>query len=110
MTVTAKVLLQAKYIETIDTLQFTATTTTIVDAVAMTNVGALVAEVSLSLVPFGGLSDLENRLMNQQPIRYHQTFLASNIIGQVLNTGDFISAFCDLANTVNIRISGREIT
>lgn len=112
MTVTAKCLLEAKYAENAQTTQFTASTGTrvIVDKFTATNISAAAVTLGVNLVPSGGAAGDENMIVSDKSIAAGETYTLPEMVGQVLNTGDFISTVAGAATSIVIRLSGREIT
>ena len=109
-TTTATALVEYKFIENTEATQVTATSKTIIDAVAVTNSSAAAATFNLSLVVNGGSAGNVNRAIKDKLLRAGETYLCPDVIGQVLETGDFISAISTVASALNIRASGRVIT
>jgi hypothetical protein len=102
MTVTVKVLVPAKIVEASQTTQYTATgVTAIIDKFTATNYSATAATISVNLVTVAGSSG------NLNLITKTKTLQAS---GQVLGVGDFISTIAGTATSINMRVSGREVT
>ena len=113
MTVTTSVLVDAKYIETTDTVQFsaaTATVSTIIDAVFVTNTTASAVELNVSIVKNGGSVSNDNRAIYKRIIRPNETYLCPELLGQALNTDGFVSAKASVGSALNIRVTGRIIT
>lgn len=61
--------------------------------------------VTIYLVPAGGTAGNANVVTNAQPILPKQTFNSPNEYAHVLNPGDAIWGFADVAGKVNIRAS-----
>ena len=110
MTTTPTALVEYKFIENTEATQVTATSKTILDAVSVTNTSAAVATLNLSLVVSGGSAGNVNRAIKDKVLRMGDTYLCPEVIGQVLETGDFISAISSDASALNIRVTGRVIT
>ena len=110
MTVEAGPLIAAKYIENSETLQFVASSVTIIDAVSITNISASSVTLNLSLVSNAGSAGDINRFIKNRGLLPNETYLCPEILGQVLGTGDFISASASASSALNIRASGRVIT
>ena len=66
--------------------------------------------VTIYVVASGGSAGATNLLINARVIGPLQTLDVSEAVNQILNGGDFISAFADTAAEVNIRISGVQVT
>lgn len=110
MTTTPTALVEHKFIEAAETTQFTALSKTIIDAVSVTNTSSSAAELDLGIVPSGGAAGSDNRSVESRTIRAEEAYLCPELIGQLLEVGDFISASASAASSLNIRISGRVIT
>lgn len=110
MTITNILLVTSKFIETSEATQFTATATTIIDAVSVTNVGTESAKLNISLVRDGDAASNINKLIFNKTLRKGDTWVCPELLGQILDTDDFMSAITDVASTLNIRVSGRVIT
>lgn len=111
MTVTAKILVEAKFIEAVDTAQYAATgVTTILDRVTITNVSATPATASFNLVPPLGIVLSSNVVMRPRVIQPGECYLSFELMGQVLAPGGSISGIAGTAAALVLRISGREIS
>lgn len=109
MTVTAKCLLESKYAEITQTTQYTAPagTRTIVDKfTAYSPAGGTLA---VNLVASGTTASGSN-LKVSKTLAAGEAYTFPELVGHILNAGDFISSLSGGASTVVIRISGREIT
>jgi hypothetical protein len=107
MTTLNKCLVETKYAENAETTQYTATTRTIIDKV--TAFSAAGGTIAIKLVPNGGSAGASN-LVVTKTLAANESYTFPEVVGHTLNAGDFISALAGAANTVVIRISGREIT
>lgn len=111
MTVTVKSIIPAKYAEAAQTTQYTATSRrTIVDKFTLTNTSAAAVVFSLNLAPSGGSAAAFNLIIDGKTIVPGETYLCPEIVGHMLNPGDFISTIADTASALVIAASGREIT
>ena len=110
MTTTPAPLVEYKFIESVETTQFTASGVTILDAVSVTNTGAGVVELSLSIVPNGGSAGDSNRAITERILRADEAYLCPEVLGHVLAVGDSISAMANAATSLNIRVTGRVIS
>jgi len=109
MTVTAKCLLEAKQAESAQTTQYTAATgtRTIIDKFTARSVAG--ATLSVNLVSSGGAAGASN-LVVTKTLAAGEQYTFPELVGQVLNAGDFISTIASVATDTVIRISGRENT
>lgn len=111
MTVTTKVLVPAKTAENTQTTQYTATNVTaIVDKFTATNYSATAASISVNLVTSGGSAGNDNLITKTKTLQPSEVYTFPELIGQVLASGGFISTLASAASSINIRVSGREIT
>lgn len=109
MTTTAKCLLEAKYAEDAQTTQYTAPTgtRTIIDKfVGYSPAGGT---LTVNVVANAGSAGASNLLVSKT-LTAGETYTFPEIVGQILNAGDFVSTDTAVASTVVIRISGREIS
>jgi hypothetical protein len=105
----AKCLLESKYAENSQTTQYTSPTGTraIIDKfVAYSAAGTTLA---VNIVGSGGAAAASNLLVNRT-LSAGETYTFPELVGQVLNAGDFVSTLASAASSVVIRISGRETT
>lgn len=109
MTTISKCLVETKYAENAETTQYTAQsgTRTIIDK--CTAFSAAGGTISIKLVPNGGSAGASN-LVVTKTLAANESYTFPEVVGHTLNAGDFISALAGAANTVVIRITGREIT
>lgn len=111
MTVTVKVLIPAKIAEATQTTQYTATgVTTIIDKFTATNYSAVAATISINLVTVSGSAGDLNLITKTKTLQPSEVYTFPEIVGQVLNPGDFISTIAGTATSINIRASGREVS
>jgi hypothetical protein len=111
MTVSVKVLIPAKIAENSQTTQYTASNvTTIIDKFTATNYSAASATISINLVTTAGAAGNLNLITKTKTLQPSEVYTFPEIVGQVLNVGDFISTIAGTAASINIRASGREVT
>lgn len=111
MTVTVKVLVPAETVEATQTTQYTATgVTTIIDKFTATNYSTSAATVSVNLVTVSGSAGNVNLITKTKTLQASEVYTFPELVGQVLNPGDFISTIADTASAINMRVSGREVT
>ena len=110
MTVTAKCLLEAKIAENAQTTQYTATgVRTIIDKFTGYNYSGAAVTLAVNLVASAGAAGAAN-LVTLKTLSAGETYTFPEIVGHVLNAGDFVSTLAGAATSIVIRISGREIT
>lgn len=111
MTVTVKALVPAKTVENSQTTQYTATgVTTIIDKFTATNYSAAAATISVNLVTVAGSAGNNNLITKTKTLQPAEVYTFPELVGQVLNPGDFISTIAGTASAINMRVSGREVT
>ena len=111
MTVTVKVLVPAKTVENAQTTQYTATgVTTIIDKFTATNYNTVAATISVNLVTAAGAAGNANLITKTKTLQPTEVYTFPELVGQVLGPGDFISTIAGTAASINMRVSGREVT
>ena len=109
--VTVKVLIPAKTAEATQTTQYTAANvTTIIDKFTATNYSAVAATLSVNLVTAAGSAGNDNLITKTKTLQPAEVYTFPELVGQVLSPSGFISAIAGTASSVNIRVSGREIS
>ena len=109
--VTVKVLVPAKTAEATQTTQYTAANvTTIIDKFTATNYSALAATLSVNLVTAAGSAGNDNLVTKTKTLQPAEVYTFPELVGQVLSPSGFISTIAGTASSVNIRVSGREIS
>lgn len=108
----AKCLLESKYAEAAQTTQVTAAAATrlIVDKFTVSNNSGAVATIAINVVPSGGSAGASNLITPPVGIASGTVYSASEMVGRVLNAGDFISTVAGTGSALVIRIEGREIS
>jgi hypothetical protein len=110
MTVTSKALIPAKQVENAQTTQYTAVNcTTYVDKFTVTNTSAVNVQFSANVVTVAGAAATTNLIVKTRSIAPNETYQCPELIGQVLQPGDFISTLAGAATSLTMRASGREI-
>lgn len=111
MTVTVKVLVPGKTVEATQTTQYTANNvTTIIDKFTATNYSATAAAISVNLVTVSGTAGNLNLISKTKTLQPAEVYTFPELVGQVLNPGDFISTIAGTATAINMRVSGREVS
>ena len=111
MAVTVKNLVPGKTVENVQTTQYTATNvTTIIDKFTATNYSASAATISVNLVTTAGSAGNQNLITKTKTPPPTEVYTFPELVGQVLNPGDFISTLAGTASAINMRVSGREVT
>ena len=111
MAVIVKNLVPGKTVENVQTTQYTATNvTTIIDKFTATNYSATAATISVNLVTVAGSAGNQNLITKTKTLQPSEVYTVPELVGQVLNPGDFISTLAGTASAINMRVSGREVT
>jgi hypothetical protein len=111
MAVTPKVLIPPKQAEAAQTTQYTATAVkAIIDKFTVTNTSIGNVSISVNLVTLSGTAGADNLVIDTRTIAPDETYTCPELVGQVLEAGDFISTLASAATSLTIRCSGREIT
>lgn len=112
MAVTVVSLIASKQAENAQTTQYTAGTsvTAIVDKFTVTNTTAGAVTFSANVVTAAGAAGAANLVLDARSIAVNETYTCPELVGQVLEAGDFISTLAGAATSLTIRASGREIT
>lgn len=109
--VTAKCLVQSKYAENSQTTQYTATgLRTIIDKFTVSNNSGSLATIAVNVVPSGGTAGATNLITPAVGIASGTVYSASEMVGRVLNPGDFISTIAGTASALVLRVEGREVS
>lgn len=111
MSVTNIVLINNKFLEAAQTTQYTSSSgKTIIDKCTIVNTGASNVAFSINLVPSAGSASSSNLLINSRTLAPNDSYGCPEIIGQVLESGGFISTISGSAGVLSIYSSGRLIT
>jgi hypothetical protein len=111
MTVTVKNLVPSKDVANSQTTQYTANgVTTIIDKFTATNYSASAATISVNLVTVSFSAGNSNLITKTKTLQPSEVYTFPELVGQVLNPGDFISTIAGTATAINMRVSGREVT
>jgi hypothetical protein len=111
MTVTVKNLVPSKDVANSQTTQYTANgVTTIIDKFTATNYSASAATISVNLVTVSFSAGNSNLITKTKTLQPSEVYTFPELVGQVLNAGDFISTIAGTASAINMRVSGREVT
>ena len=111
MAVTPKVLIPAKQAENAQTTQYTANAVkAIIDKFTVTNTSANNVTISVNLVDLGGSAAANNLVIDARTIAPDETYTCPELIGHMLEAGQFISTLASAASSLTIRCSGREVS
>lgn len=110
MAVIAKVLVAPLQLATAATTQYTATgVKAIIDKATVTNTDTVNRSFNVHIVTSGGSANNGNLVIDTKTVVPNETYLCPELVGQVLDAGDFISTTASAATALTLRISGREI-
>jgi len=112
VTVVAKALVDPLQLTTSDVTQYTAPTSTraIIDKMTATNTTGTAATLTVNLVKLAGAAGVTNTVVSAQSIAAGATYVCPEVVGHILNPGDFISAKAGTATAITFRVSGREVS
>lgn len=112
MAVTAKCIYEAAQLPAAATTIATAAANTrlIIDKLSVINTSAATVTVTVNVVQSGGSVATTNALINAYSLVQNGTYGCPEIVGHVLNPGDFVSVTASAATAVNARLSAREVT
>lgn len=112
MSVTAKVLINAKQAAGSVTTEYTApsSTRTIIDKFTATNTTGGAVTLTIHIVPSGGSVDATNKILDAYSIAANTFLDLSQMQNHVLAAGDIIAVGASAATSITIRASGRECT
>lgn len=112
MTVTAKALFEPLQAQNVETTQYTTPggTRTIIDKFTGTNTTGAAATLTVRLVASGGAAGVTNTVVSAKTLQPGEAYTFPEVVGHVLNPGDFISTLAGTAAALTIRSSGREVS
>lgn len=109
--ITAKALVPAKTAEAYNNTQYTSTNvTTIIDKFTATNYSVVAATITVNLIPNGSSVGDSNVITKTRALQPNEVYTFPELVGQILEPGGAISTNAGTASSINIRVSGREIT
>lgn len=112
MAVNAKSLFTPLQAQNAETTQYTtpAGTRTILDKFTGTNTTASPATITVKLIASGGAAAANNTIVSAKTLQAGECYTFPEIVGHVLNPGDFLSTLAGTAAAITIRASGREVS
>jgi hypothetical protein len=111
MAIFVKNLVPSRDVANAQTTQYTANNvTTIIDKFTATNYSGSAATISVNLVTVAGSAGNQNLITKTKALQPSEVYTFPELVGQVLNPGDFISTIAGTASAINMRVSGREVT
>lgn len=110
MTVRVVSLFDGKFAENAQTTQYiSAAVKTIIDKFTVTNSTGVAATFALNLVPSGGAAGSGNLLITRT-IQPSESYLCPELVGHILDAGDFVSTLAGTASALAIAGSGRTVS
>ena len=110
MTTVAKAIIESKAAENAQTTQYTSTDVqTIIDKFVVNNTTGGNVTFAVNLVPSGGSASASNLILSKT-ILAGQCYTCPELVGHVLEAGDFISTIAGAAASLTIRAAGRQIS
>lgn len=111
MSVSAKALFEPLQATNANTTQYTAPAgvRTIIDKFTGTNTTGAAATLTVNLVANAGAAGATNTIVLAKTLQPGEAYTFPEIVGHVLNPGDFISTLAGTAAAITIRGSGREV-
>lgn len=111
MTVTVKNIIPAKQLEDTQTGQYTSLNCkTIIDKFTVTNTTAGNEDFSVNLVVNGDSAADSNLIIDTKILAPNETYTCPELVGQVLESGGFISTIASTASSLTAIAAGRQIT
>lgn len=111
MTIRAAVLIQGKTAEDSATTQYTASNAqALIDKFTAVNYSGNTATLTVYLVATGGTPGDINAVLRAKSLLPGETYQCPELVGHVLNPGNFISTLASTPGSIAIRASGREVT
>lgn len=110
MSTAVAAIIPAKQAENAQTTQYTSgSVKTIIDKFTVTNTTGGAVTFAANLVNSGGAAGAANLLLSRT-ILAGQTYTCPELVGHVMESGDFISTLAGAAASLTIRASGRQVT
>lgn len=112
MSVTARSLFAPNQAPNANTTQYTAAVgvRTILDKFTGTNTTAGAVTLTVFLVPSAGAAGVTNTIVSARSLAAGECYTFPEIVGHVLNAGDFLVTLASAAASITVRGSGREVT
>lgn len=100
-----------KQAEAVQTAQYTSTNSkTLIDKFTATNTSANNVDISVNLVANGGTASDANLVVDTRTLAPQETYTFPELVGQLLESGGFISTLASAATSITISATGRVIT
>ena len=109
MSVFVKVLVPSKTVEDSQTTQYIVSAgVTIIDKFTARNYSESIATITVHIVTNSGTFD-EVNIIKTKSLAPGEVYMFPELLGQVLNVGDFISTLAGTGSSISFRVCGREI-
>lgn len=105
-----KTFINAKYLENTQTTQITSSILTILDKITITNITTGNVNFSANICDSGETAGNSNLIIKTKIIAPNETYDCFELVGQVLETGSFLSMIASSASSLVLKIDGREIS
>ena len=101
----------SKYLEATQTAQYTsANAKTVIDKCVITNVSSSNVKLNVNIVNSGSSVADSNIIISDRIVEPNETYNCPEIVGLILESGDFISTLSSVASALVINLNGRTIT
>jgi len=112
MSVIVKVLVPPLQMQAVQTTQYSPGlgVRAIIDKATVTNTDTVSRTFSANLVTSGRSAGNANLVIDARAVQPGETYTCPELVGQTLNSGDFLSTLASAATALTLRVSGREIT
>jgi len=103
-------LIASKYLENAQTAQYTSSSVkTVIDKCVVNNVSSSNAQLSVNVVQSGGSAGNNNLIIDSVTIEPGKSYLCPELIGLILESGDFVSTLSSNLSALVINMAGRTI-
>ena len=112
MPVIVAVLIEPKQAEAAQTTQYTVPPgyAVLIDKFTVTNTTGTARNFSINLVTSGSVAAASNCVLSVRAIAPGESYTCPEIVGHVLEAGDFISTLASAASALTVRASGRVLS
>lgn len=83
---------------------------TIIDKLTLTNNDSSARTVDVHIVPNGGSASATNKFINAVSINAASSYACPEIVGHVMESGEFLQMVASANTAISARASGREVT
>lgn len=111
MAVIARALFEPLQVSNAETTQYTSTgVRTIIDKFTGTNTTAGAVTLTVKLVASGGAAGAGNTIVSAKSLAAGECYTFPEIVGHVMEPGDFISTLAGASTSITCRASGRQVS